>query len=151
MPNNSDKEFCITALPGLAGDKDFNITSPIDYNYNCLAWAANRNNIIWWPHLNKFDGCDWPIENYSLEFDNLIEVYKKIGYQVCDDWAFEKKFKKIALYKDPDNQFTHAARQLRNGLWTSKLGPSFDITHGTPYTIEGDQYGVVGAFMSILF
>ena len=38
---------------------------------------------------------------------------------------------------------THAARMLANGMWTSKLGPSFDIIHSTPYTIQGRLYGMV--------
>ena len=79
-------------------------------------------------------------------------MYASQGYQLCDDWNFEVKYKKIALYiNDNTGYFTHAARQLRNGFWTSKLGPSFDITHETPFTIEGNHYGRVNAFMSKIF
>jgi len=148
---DTNRELCITKLPKLAEDTSFSITSPIDYNYNCLAWAANKNNIIWWPHVPHLDGCTWPIDNFSLKFENLIEVYKAIGYVICASWAFEKKYKKIALYKDKEGNFTHAARQLRSGLWTSKLGPAFDISHGNPYSVECEDYGTVGAIMSIVF
>ena len=30
-----------------------------------------------------------------------------------------------------------------DGTWTSKLGPSFDISHASPYTIHGRLYGQV--------
>jgi hypothetical protein len=32
---------------------------------------------------------------------------------------------------------------LADGMWTSKLGPSFDICHASPYTIQGRLYGQV--------
>ena len=58
---------------------------------------------------------------------------------------------KIALYAYPDSEeWTHAARQLANGLWTSKLGPSFDISHSTPYTIQGRLYGMVCCILTQL-
>ena len=34
---------------------------------------------------------------------------------------------------------THAARQLANGWWTSKLGPSFDIEHIDLNAIAGGE------------
>lgn len=43
--------------------------------------------------------------------------------------------------------YTHAARQLPNGLWTSKLGQLEDITHATPQVIAGSDYGEVMQFM----
>ena len=44
-------------------------------------------------------------------------------------------------------EWTHAARQLADGWWTSKLGPAEDIRHRTPQALAGDQYGQVVAFM----
>ena len=43
---------------------------------------------------------------------------------------------------------THAARQLPNGWWTSKLGPSFDIEHATPEAVAGGVYGDPVLFLS---
>jgi len=43
--------------------------------------------------------------------------------------------------------YTHAARQLPDGKWTSKLGQLEDITHGTTDVIEGGDYGEVVQFM----
>lgn len=55
--------------------------------------------------------------------------------------------KKLHLYADP---FTlepkHMARQLDNGIWTSKLGNLEDIEEKLE-AIEGDVYGRVFKFM----
>lgn len=152
MSDNSEQNRAaiINFFPGLANDKDFTITSPIDFNYNCLSWAANKKDTIWWPHIPAPAGVSWPIDDFGTSLETLTKVYEKIGYKACDSWEFEKNLKKIALYIIGD-KFSHAARQLRSGLWTSKLGPQFDITHGTPYTIEGEKYGKVATFMSIVY
>ena len=41
---------------------------------------------------------------------------------------------------------THAARQLGDGRWTSKLGKEVDITH-TLVGLEGPVYGQVAAYL----
>jgi hypothetical protein len=56
------------------------------------------------------------------------------------------------LYVTPNTtECTHAARQLSNGCWTSKLGKLNDIQHGTPESIEGTEYGIVYCFMKRKF
>lgn len=145
------KEQIIQFFPKLAIDANFSVTSPCTDAYNCLAWAANKDNIFWWPAQPPVDGVEWPIDDYDTTFHTLFKVYEKIGYIECDNWQFDAKLKKIALYIDSNGHFTHAARQLRNGLWTSKLGPSWDISHSDPYSIESEAYGTVGGFMSIVF
>jgi hypothetical protein len=59
----------------------------------------------------------------------------------------EPGIEKIALYALNDLP-THAARQLSNGWWTSKLGPHVDIEHIHPDAIAGGIYGEVVALMS---
>jgi hypothetical protein len=53
---------------------------------------------------------------------------------------------KVAIYADNFNKPTHAARQLDNGFWTSKLGQHFDVTH-TIFSMENGVYGNVAFFM----
>lgn len=149
LNTEENRKSVIELFPGLEGDERFEVNSPNDNKYNCLAFAASRTDRFWWPAIA--DGCFWPLDDLSTEFNNLILAYETVGYQLCDSWEFDPKLKKIALYVDDNNQFTHASRQLRIGLWTSKLGQAFDIIHGTPYTIEGDVYGKVGAFMSAIY
>ena len=74
--------------------------------------------------------------------DAFIECFKFFGYEVCDNCELESSYKKVALYADVHGIPTHAARQLPNGKWTSKLGQSHDIEH----TLDGlfsDSYGCV--------
>lgn len=41
----------------------------------------------------------------------------------------------------PDGSPTHAARQLPDGTWTSKLGKDVDISHDSLDGLSGDRYG----------
>ena len=139
----------LKAFPGLRYDGGFSITSPEDADYNCIAWAFGRKDCWMWPDEER-DGVDvWP---QGCEGDasirTFIDAYRKQGYDVCDDDSYVTGTEKIALYAYPDSEeCTHAARQLTNGMWTSKLGPSFDISHGSPYTIQGRLYGQVVCIM----
>ena len=55
-------------------------------------------------------------------------------------------YEKIAIYAFV-GQFTHAARQLDNGQWTSKLGFREVITHPTLAALSGGIYGNVHCIM----
>jgi hypothetical protein len=45
------------------------------------------------------------------------------------------------IYADKDNCFTHVARQLYTGAWTSKIGEWEDIEHLTLEAVSGGLYG----------
>lgn len=56
-----------------------------------------------------------------------------MGYRLCETLdaasaSLEPGIKKVALYGDGD-AWTHAARQLPGGRWTSKFGDFEDIEH----------------------
>jgi hypothetical protein len=55
-------------------------------------------------------------------------------------------FEKIAIYV-LDEKPQHAARQLPNGKWTSKLGQYEDIEHNALEGLEGSIYGYVACVM----
>ncbi|MFA5297938.1 MAG: hypothetical protein WC389_06980 [Lutibacter sp.] len=149
----------IKAFPKLNGDKSFKIVDKASSNYNCIAWAANVTT-CWWQSLALdkrptfgLDGVkyDWPFDvedEFSIRV--LVEIFTHLGYVVCEDGEYEDGFKKVAFYAK-DILATHAARQLstgkNKGIWSSKLGTSFLIYHGTPYNIENERYGNVVAFM----
>ena len=138
-------------------DKFFKITSPNDSNYNCIAWAYQIKGRWMWPPAGSqarvLDAVTfWPDENASEEVESFVDAFRLKGYEKCDTPDFEHGYRKIALYVTPGTtRCTHAARQLSTGLWTSKLGESFDIQHGTPFTIEGDVYGEVYCYMKRVF
>jgi hypothetical protein len=103
------------------------ITSPPDPLYNCIAHAAGITNKWWWPDPDGFDY--WP-QGVLRErtFAAFIHALATLGYGPCPDGALEVGWEKVAIYATADGP-AHAARQLENGRWTSKLGPDDDIEH----------------------
>lgn len=123
----------------------FGVTSPPTPNYNCIAWAFGDNTKWYWPDpLNTYY---WP-ENISREIntDAFIILFGTIGYVTCENGDLEVGFEKIAIFVDSVNIPTHAARQLENGFWTSKLGRHIDVQH-TIKSIEKGAYGTVHVYM----
>ena len=60
----------------------------------------------------------------------FIAAFATRGYECCDSEGLEPGFDKVVLYVDEQQgRVTHAARQLSDGRWTSKLGPQWDINH----------------------
>lgn len=74
-----------------------------------------------------------------------MEAFGTLGYEECEDGSFEAGYEKVALYarEKPDGSLwpTHAARQLPNQRWTSKLGKLEDIIHDKPEVLSGPLYG----------
>lgn len=125
---------------------DFDITSPRDTDYNCIAWAARDNALWWWPdkQYTKF----WPPEvEREATIEAFIKAYATLGYIVCSNGTLEPGYDKIAIFANDKNEPKHAARQLNNGHWTSKLGPEEDIEHFNVQGVEGKHYGRVACFM----
>lgn len=140
--------------PNLVKD-GYRVTSPRDKRYNCAAWAAgDEHTEKWWEPqepLNK-RGYFWPEGiTPSLQLDSYVQVFKTFGFSECDNGDLEEGFEKIAIYEDAEGDFSHAARQLQTGKWTSKLGPNEDIEHATPYGISGGLYGVFAKFLKRQF
>lgn len=118
------------------------ITSPQTPIYNCIAWAAGDTECWWQP------GGFWPISSPPGEYGLWVleQAFEKLGFEQCADGRLEAGFEKVALYGSTF-EFTHAARQLPNGKWTSKLGKAEDIEHETPDDVAGGLYGQLIQFM----
>ncbi|MEX2317113.1 MAG: hypothetical protein WD669_08175 [Pirellulales bacterium] len=131
-------------FPQLAGD-GYEVTSPHDVNYNCIAFAAGVVD-VWWDPLDR-DGYYWPDDLPGDDcIDTLIMLYEGLGYDLCEDGSLDAKVEKVALFAI-GNLYTHAARQLPDGQWTSKLGKAEDIKHPRPESVAGDLYGRVVHFL----
>jgi len=105
----------------------YRVTSPIDPEYNCCAWAAGETE-RWWDPTSA--ATYWP-EGVprNLTVESLVQAFETLGYTPCDSDELEQVFEKVAIYVDADNVPTHVARQLPNGRWSSKLGRWEDIEH----------------------
>lgn len=129
------------SFPDLSPDR-YTITSNPTDEYNCIAWAAGENT-SWWSHL---PGYQWPGAIRDQTIESLVAMFSEIGYEVCDNAFLEDGFEKVAVYEKA-GLWKHAARQLPNGRWTSKLGPDEDIEHQSPDDLSGNLYGVVYSIM----
>ena len=132
------------AFPNLV-DSGYRISSPQNYRYNCIAWAAKNDNKWWWPDPQNIGY--WPAgipRKVSLE--SFILAFASFGFSVCDDWNFEAGYEKIAIFTDLQDIPSHAARQLSSGEWTSKLGRLEDIEHELS-GVAGVEYGKIATVM----
>jgi hypothetical protein len=126
-------------FPNLVGTT-YAPTSVATLNYNCIAWAAGDDSRWWWPHPQSFwpDGVAREITLRAFE-----AAYATLGYVKASNELLEVGVEKIAIYVDSNSAPLHAARQLSDGTWTSKLGLQIDISH-TLNGLEGGEYGTVG-------
>jgi hypothetical protein len=129
--------FRMKDFPRLTSE-NHRVTSPSTPDYNCIAWSAEDTR-----HWRQ-PGLYWPVP--APENDYGISVLQKafaaLGYQACDDGRAEAGYDKVALYGS-SWFYTHAARQLPTGKWTSKLGKAEDIEHDSPEDVAGGIYGEV--------
>lgn len=133
----------VAEFPGLAAG--YRITSPPTDDYNCIAWAAGRDDRWWWPgHPDGFWPTGVPIAATLAAFE---AAYRSIGYEICASGVFESQYDKIVIFTDAGGIPTHAARQLIDGRWTSKLGRDIDIEHKSPEALTSTIYGAPALFM----
>lgn len=142
MPGEGSRAALIEHyFPGIA-DWGYVVTSDITCEYNCIAWAAGDDTRQWWPSPD--DGSAyWPSEApRALTLDAFATAYATLGYVACEGDDHEVGFEKIALFADASGEPTHAARQLDETGWTSKVGRLQDIRHPLR-ALEGESYGRV--------
>lgn len=148
MPTFSDRlpdDLLIQKFPKLAST-GYEITSPMDARYNCIAWAVGDNHRWWEPAIGF-----WPEgapEESSLA--SYVKAYELEGYKICSHGELEESFNKVAIFTGDGTEATpplHAARQRHDGTWTSKLGQFVDIMHKAVHGVEGPEYGKVAVFM----
>lgn len=141
------------AFPNLA-NVEWQIKSPFDDEYQCIAWAACYTDRHMWPSTPPY----WWFPNPNLPLapipeeasvDCFLQGFKLLGYEPCSSRKFELGYQKVAIYAN-DLGVTHMARQHFFGRgWLSKLGVLEDISHRNLEDVEGDmsplayQYGTV--------
>ena len=129
------------AFPNL-GSTGYRVASPGDLRYNCIAWAAEDVTRWWWPV-----GDYWPPGvPRVVDLSAFTRAYGALGYEPCEDGELGSGFEKIAIYAKGNGVPTHAARQLEDGRWSSKLGKLEDIAHSLEGLAEC-LYGQIVLFM----
>jgi hypothetical protein len=128
-------------LPNLNADNHV-VKSACSRRYNCIGWAADSITQWWWPVGRYY----WPpCAPREETVEAFIRAYGTIGYIECEDGSLELAFEKIAIYAVYETGGgltpTHAAKQLSDGRWTSKLGCCEDIEHTTLQNVNCQTYG----------
>jgi len=126
-------------FPGLKGQA-YEIKSPSDHRYNCMAWAAGDTRNWWWPV--PADEDTWPAGvARELTVPAFREAFATLGYAECAEDRLEAGYEKVALFALAGTP-KHVSRQLPSGRWTSKLGKKQDIEHEL-HDLTGMLYGSV--------
>jgi hypothetical protein len=127
-------------FPGLQASP-YRVTSPATRDYNCVAWAAGDTANWWWPDTDN-DAAFWPPGVPREEtVDAFVAAFATLGYAPAQGEEIEPGFEKVTLFAHGGVP-THAARQLPDGRWTSKLGRLEDIEHDV-HAVSGEAYGAV--------
>jgi hypothetical protein len=123
----------------------YRITSPKSKSYNCIAHALGDESRWWWPDIANIEAF-WPADVPRVEtLEAFRAAFATLGFAECTGADFEAGFERVAIFAIKGSP-THAARQLPDGLWTSKLGELEDIEHEL-HGLEGEAYGGVALLM----
>lgn len=121
----------------------FRVTSDRTPEYNCIAWAAGDTDRWWWPFDDPPRYAFWPNQAPREEtLGAFAKAFGTLGYESCATTHLEPGYEKVAFFGDSGSVPKHAARQLKSGLWTSKIGRSEDIEH-TLDGLRNSHYGNV--------
>jgi sulfite reductase alpha subunit-like flavoprotein len=102
-----------------------------------------------WPSSLASSSSHWPAGIFAAPLIGLFQkAFETKNYSQCTGPAREQGIEKIAIYGYETGEARHAARQLANGSWTSKMGHSVDIEHETLEALEGAFYGKVRVYMA---
>ena len=133
----------LTAFPNSQAEP-FEITSRETGDYNCIGWAVGDSTKFYWPGPSEF--FFWPNEiprNESLETFQLF--FNSLVTKSVPTASWKRAFKKSRFLKK-NGLPTHAARQLADGFWTSKLDVLEDVKHSLG-AISGGFYGEIALFL----
>lgn len=126
--------------------QNHNVTSDDDAKYNCIAFAAGFTDRRMWPIFHP--DFWWPRNVPCVEtVSAFVTLFESHGYVICSDGSYEIGKEKIGIWTKKDGTPTHAARQLSNTKWASKLGRWYDIEHQRDAVSDG-EYGSPHTFMS---
>lgn len=133
-----------TLFPGLA-HAPYEVTSPFDPSYNCIAWAAGDNSRWWEPDpMGIYYWPDGVPRTYELS--SYQAAFASIGFVSTSSETFSDRAIRVALFAK-GNTAKHASRQLGPERWTSKLGQDVDISH-LLHSLSGEIYGKVALLMA---
>ncbi|HLX59807.1 MAG TPA: hypothetical protein VKX17_00870 [Planctomycetota bacterium] len=128
-------------FPALTNERYVKKSEPDD-GYNCVAWVLGAKDV--WIGPPGY-GYNWPIPSPALTVENFVAFFEWHGFKRSDVIAFQAGKETIAIYSS-GGLFTHVAKLVKNGNWSSKLGEEMDCEHDLR-AVEGPFYGTVYLLM----
>lgn len=124
-PNQDEWTFLTAGFPGLVW-KDVWITDEMTSQYNCIGYSMGKRQWI---------NPDSPLVAFEQQYDQAGFAVTYPDSATVDGWG-----------KQGGAEMTHGSRwsttKVGSGLWESKLGKSFRITHGRDQLVSA-VYGSV--------
>lgn len=138
----TELEDLFAQFPGLCATPHKITSGPSD-EYNCVAWVQNDMDHFWDPDQTWPDQVDPPTDPHD-DLDAYLALFRWMGFEECATGELEPGYLKIAVYSathpglgDPRHEFSHVARQLPSGRWSSKGGVCHDFRHDELEPLEG--------------
>ena len=75
----------------------YKISSPQNYRYNCIAWAASNDTKWWWPDPQNI-GFWPPGVPREVSLESFILAFEHLGFSLCDNQDFEEGYEKVAFF-----------------------------------------------------
>lgn len=146
MAFEGDGESPDDRVSRILGGNPYQLSSETTLAYNCVAWAAGKDN-EWW--ADEGLGMPWDYWPESVGRNGLtselVETFEVAGFIQCGmDGSYESGYDKIALFEKL-GKWEHACRVCEDGRFWSKLGPFEDVFHdlaGAQF-----QYGTLVLYM----
>ena len=113
----------------------------------CGPDSSADDQVWWWPAGTDY----WPPGVKREEtIPAFVKAFATQGYVRCKNGNLEEGFEKIAIFAvrvDGKLVPEHAARQLSDGRWASKMGSDEDIEHISVTDVSGPEYGKPVCFL----
>jgi hypothetical protein len=108
-------------------------------SYNCISHTIHLKEDISWPIDTRHY---WPTKR-ELTKESFDLFYEHHGFEKLSilDFTYNENYTKVVLYTN-NNIPTHAAIQIDNTYWESKIGRLGIIRHDL-FEIENDVYGEI--------
>ncbi len=93
-----------------------------------------------WPDASE--EYAWPEKlQRKPTIENFIVFYQMCGFCKADNFLLETGWEKIAIFEDM-GEVAHAARQLEDGSWVSRIGDLVDVIHYDLDAVSGGANGL---------
>jgi hypothetical protein len=137
------------AFPHLRKDV-YEVTSDADWAYNCVAHAAGKTDLPWWPVEEDTEGIFWPAGVDRAETaDAFVAAFRTVGYRPCegpeDGLGFIVGFEKVVLYVDAEGApvpYREADRRWSVDEQTRRMRRHRTRGSGEPRGRSGRQAGL---------